>query len=121
MKYILQMVKTNQKLIAIYLLSGISSALLATVGIAYFQEIINDFSHKKIMLTTILIYGLIMGLSCIVSYVDEYPKNKLANGIYFFIKGLSLQKMSTIKYESYLDLNAGVLLQKIENGAISGK
>jgi hypothetical protein len=29
--------------------------------------------------------------------------------------------MNTIKYESYLDLNAGVLLQKIENGAISGK
>ena len=61
MKYILQMVKTNQKLVAIYLLSGISSALLATVGIDYFQEIINDFSNKKIMPTTMLIYGPSLG------------------------------------------------------------
>ena len=65
--------------------------------------------------------GLALGIKRIVSYADEYPKNKLANGIYLFIEGLSLQKMSTIKYESYLELNAGVLLQKIQNGAISGK
>ncbi len=100
---------------------GVTSALLSTLSISYFQKILEDFSHKNIMLGTILLYGLILAVSCILSYVDEYPQNKLANSIYFFIKGFALQKMNTIKYESYLDLNSGVLLQKIENGSMSGK
>ena len=121
MKYILTIIKDNYKLISIYIMLGVTSALLSTLSISYFQKILEDFSHKNIMLGTILIYGLILALGCILSYVDEYPQNKLANSIYFFIKGFALQKMSTIKYESYLDLNSGVLLQKIENGSMSGK
>ncbi|MBX9865964.1 MAG: ABC transporter ATP-binding protein/permease [Burkholderiales bacterium] len=121
MKYILTIIKDNYKLISIYIMLGVTSALLSTLSISYFQKILEDFSHKNIMLGTILIYGLILAVGCILSYVDEYPQNKLANSIYFFIKGFALQKMSTIKYESYLDLNSGVLLQKIENGSMSGK
>ena len=66
-------------------------------------------------------YGTTIILIPLLSYCEQKPKAYLTNGIYFYLKKLSLIKMSKISYEEYLKLGAGALLQKVEVGAAAGR
>lgn len=113
--------KQNKGMIFVYLLCGICVVFLQTYSIKYFEKIINNFNNGDITLFNIIFYGIIMLITCIISYLDTYPSNYLINKIYYDFKRLSITKMEKIDYASYLHLGLGKSTQLIETGARAGK
>ncbi|GAB2028075.1 hypothetical protein [Lactovum odontotermitis] len=60
-----------------YIILGIAHTLLNSLNIFYFQKLLNEFT-KGMSLQFILIYGVTLLLPLIISYISEYPENKLA-------------------------------------------
>lgn len=121
MKHLLDILYKRKLWTVIYILLGIILALSSAFSASYFQKVLDDFGGKKLLLETILIYGLVLLLICILNYLDEYPSCKLEQGIYLDFKLRAMRKMSTIDYEHYQTLGTGSLVQRIENGASAGK
>ena len=73
------------------------------------------------MLSSILVYGVIMLVNYMMNYLDEYPAKKLEHGIFLDFKLMALSKISRIDYMEYQKIGTGLLVQRIENGAQAGK
>ncbi|MFS6999804.1 ABC transporter ATP-binding protein [Carnobacterium maltaromaticum] len=121
MKKYKNILATYKKMSIVYLISGILISWLSAVTIFYFQKIIDSSSLLVVDKKAVLFYGLTLIFVPILSYLDEYPKNYLANNLYFHYKQESLKKVSLIRYDRYVNIGFGVLLQRIENGATAGK
>lgn len=121
MKYLMEIIKKNKSLVSIYLLSGILIAYLNNYNASFFQRLIDRFSDGSLSISTIIIYGVILSVICILNYLDEYPGRKLEHGIYLDLKLKALKKMSSIDYQMYQTMGTGKLVQRIENGASAGR
>ncbi len=121
MKHFSDILQKNKLLIIFYVLLGILLAFLNTFNASYFQKVIDDFGNTSISATTIIFYGLILVLLCVLSYLDEYPSRKLSEGLYLDFKIKALKKISIIEYTYYESLGTGNLVQKIESGSEAGK
>lgn len=121
MKHFFEILKKKKLWITVYMLLGIVLALLNAFSASYFQKVLDDFGDKNLSIRTISIYAVILILVCGLNYFDEYPSCKLSESIYLDFKLKAMEKMSTIDYRYYQSLGTGNLVQKIENGASSGK
>lgn len=121
MKHYVEILNKKKLGITIYILLGIVLALLNSFSASYFQKVLDDFGTNTLSITTLCIYGFVLVIVCGLNYIDEYPSCKLSESIYLDLKLKALRKMSIIDYKNYQSLGTGNLIQKIENGANSGK
>ena len=119
MKLFKQVLERNKKILILYLLIGISMTFLELYLVTYYQKILDGFKYQTLTLKPIIIYGILLIISTIFGYLDNYPEQKLKHGLYLDFKLQSLRKMQTIDYLEYQKLGTGNLIQKIEEGATS--
>lgn len=119
MKLFKQVLERNKKILILYLLIGISMTFLELYLVTYYQKILDGFQYQTLTLKPIIIYGILLIISTIFGYLDNYPEQKLKHGLYLDFKLQSLRKMQTIDYLEYQNLGTGNLIQKIEEGATS--
>ena len=117
MNYLKEIAGKNKIWICIYISLGIGLSFLSN----YFQKLIDKFTDGTLSLPVILVYGGLLLLLCLGNYLDEYPMQKLNNGIYLDLKLLALYKTSRIDYLAYQSMGTGKLIQRVENGAMAGK
>lgn len=108
MKKYKNILATYKKMSIVYLISGILISWLSAATIFYFQKIIDSSSLLVVDKKAVLFYGLTLIFVPILSYLDEYPKNYLANNLYFHYKQESLKKVSLIRYDRYVNIGFGV-------------
>lgn len=116
-----RIIKSNRSMISLYLSLGFIISFLTNFTVYYFQKIIDGLSAKTLAFNTIIIYSIILFLKYILNYFDQYPSKKLENSIYLDFKLFALEKIEKIQYSVYQKLGTGKLVQRIENGAASGK
>lgn len=121
MKLYKEVIKSNLKLIIFYVLLGILLAFLNLYCINYFQKVLDAFQLGNLTINMIIFYGFILIITTILNYVENYPEQKLKNGLYLNFKLQSLKKMKTINYLEYLKIGTGRLVQKVEDGSTAAK
>ncbi len=121
MNYLIEIVKKNKILVGSYLLSGILIAFLSSFNANYFQKLIDRFNDGTLSISNIIIYGIVLLAACVFNYLDEYPGCSLEHEIFLNLKLSALKKISRIDYQVYQTMGTGKLVQRIENGASSGK
>ena len=121
MKYLNEIIKKNKIWILIYIILGIGLSFLTNYSVSYFQKLIDRFTAGTLTLSGILFYCGLLLILCIASYLDEYPHQKLNNGIYLDLKLMALKKTSRIDYLAYQSIGTGKLIQRIENGSTAGR
>ena len=121
MNYLKEIAGKNKIWICIYISLGIGLSFLSNYNISFFQKLIDKFTDGTLSLPVILVYGGLLLLLCLGNYLDEYPMQKLNNGIYLDLKLLALYKTSRIDYLAYQSMGTGKLIQRVENGAMAGK
>ena len=121
MNYLKELAGKNKIWICIYISLGIGLSFLSNYNISFFQKLIDKFTDGTLSLPVILVYGGLLLLLCLGNYLDEYPMQKLNNGIYLDLKLLALYKTSRIDYLAYQSMGTGKLIQRVENGAMAGK
>lgn len=112
--------KYFKKDFSIYIGIGVAISLLSAANVFFFQKLLDEF-QRGFDVKNLLIYGATLISVPIISYLEQKPKTKLQNGIYFYLKKISLTKISKIDYLTYLKIGSGSLLQKIEAGANAGR
>jgi ATP-binding cassette subfamily B protein len=100
---------------------GVLIAFLNSFSAGYFQALIDRLNSGTLVFSSLIIYGGVQIILCIVNYVDEYPGRKLEHGIYLDLKLSALKKISRVDYQEYHKLGTGKLVQVIENGSEAGK
>jgi ATP-binding cassette subfamily B protein len=105
---------------SVYICVGIIVSFLNAINIFYFQKLLDGFG-RRIAIVNLVIYGLTIIIVPIISYLEQSPKMKLQNGIFFYLKETALTKISKISYLEYLKLGSGSLLQKVEAGSSAGR
>lgn len=121
MNYLKEIAGKNKIWICIYISLGIGLSFLSNYNISFFQKLIDKFTDGTLSLPVILVYGGLLLLLCLGNYLDEYPMQKLNNGIYLDLKLLALYKTSRIDYLAYQSMGTGKLIQRVENGSMAGK
>ena len=86
MKLFKEVIRNNLKLMIIYVILGISFTFLGLYATNYFQVIIDAFGNKSITLGMIIFYGIILLITAILGYIDNYPDRKLFNKLYLEFK-----------------------------------
>lgn len=121
MKYFRDIISKNRLLIISYIVTGVLIAFFDNFNAHYYQKLIDCFTDGSLSIKNIIVYGCALLFLCIINYYDEYPGNKLENGIFEDFKIKALKKISLIDYEAYEKLGTGKLIQRIENGSKAGK
>jgi len=121
MKQLFEIVKKNRLWIAVYVFAGIVLSFLSNFLANYYQTLIDRFALGTLSLSVIVLYGVLMLVNCLLSYLDEYPGRKLEHGIYLDLKLKALEKISRIDYLAYQRLGVGKLLAQIESGSSAGR
>ena len=121
MKLFKEVIKNNKKMIILYVLIGIVINFLDLYGVTYYQKILDAFQYKTLTLMPLVIYGILLIISTILGYIDNYPEQQLKNKLYFDFKLQSLKKMTTIDYLEYQKIGTGKLSQKVEDGATASR
>lgn len=121
MKLFKEVIRNNLKLMIIYVILGISFTFLGLYATNYFQVIIDAFGNKTITLGMIIFYGIILLITAILGYIDNYPDRKLFNKLYLEFKKQSMKKLKTIDYQEYTKIGTGRLSQQVEEGATAAR
>ena len=121
MHYMKKVIQKNRIWVLVYIAIGIFNSFMANFKAQYFQKIVDGLSLGTVMLSSILVYGVIMLVNYMMNYLDEYPAKKLEHGIFLDFKLMALSKISRIDYMEYQKIGTGLLVQRIENGAQAGK
>ena len=121
MKLFKEVIKNNLKMIIFYVLIGITITFLDLYGVTYYQKILDAFQFKTLTLTPLIIYGLLLLISTILGYIENYPEQQVKNKLYLDFKLQSLKKMKSIDYLEYLKIGTGRLAQKVEDGATASR
>ncbi|OTO30122.1 hypothetical protein A5876_000688 [Enterococcus sp. 3C8_DIV0646] len=109
-----------KKGLTVYIGIGIAVSFLSAANVFYFQKLLDSFG-KTFDWPVVFIYGLTLVLVPLLSYLEQKPKTKLHNSMYFYLKEQALVKISKIAYSEYLQIGSGALLQKTEAGAAAGR
>ena len=121
MKLFKEVIKNNLKLMIIYVIIGITFTFLGLYATNYFQVIIDAFSSKTITLSMIIFYGIILLITAVLGYIDNYPDRRLFNKLYLEFKKQSMKKLKTIDYQEYTKIGTGRLSQQVEEGATAAR
>lgn len=121
MKLFKEVIKNNWKMIVFYVLIGIVINFLDLYAVTYYQKILDAFQFGELTLLPLMVYGLLLVISTILGYVENYPEQQTINGLYLDFKLQALRKMKTIDYLEYQKFGTGRLIQKIEDGAIASR
>ena len=121
MKLFKEVLKENFKMILFYVIIGIVINFLELYSVTYFQKILDSFQVGNLTLIPLIIYGVILIVSTILGYVENYPEQQVKNKLYLDFKLQSLKKMMTIDYLEYLGIGTGKLTQNVEDGASAAR
>jgi ATP-binding cassette subfamily B protein len=121
MKLFKEVIKTNMKMIVFYVLIGITINFLNLYAVTYYQKILDAFQFKTLTIMPLVIYGILLIISTILGYIENYPEQQVKNKLYLDFKLQSLKKMKTIDYLEYQKIGTGKLSQKVEDGATASR
>ena len=121
MKLFKEVIKNNLKMIIFYVLMGIIIDFLDLYSVTYYQKILDDFQFKTLTLVPLIIYGVLLLVSTILRYIENYPEEHLKNKLYLDFKLQSLKKMKSIDYLEYQKIGTGRLTQKVEDGSAASR
>ena len=121
MKLFKEVIKNNLKIITFYVLIGIIINFLDLYSVTYYQKILDAFQFQTLTLIPLIIYGVLLLISTILGYIENYPEQQVKNKLYLDFKLQSLKKMKTIDYLEYQKVGTGRLTQKVEDGATSSR
>lgn len=109
--------------IVIYILLGFTIQFTSSLGIVVFQKIVDMalvVDRLGEISSFIIVYGILLGVTVFLNYLDEYPSVHLSNSITERLKILALSKISRIDYQAYQNMGTGQMIKVIENGAAAG-
>ena len=121
MKLFKEVIKNNLKMIIFYVLIGIIINFLDLYSVTYYQKILDAFQFHNLTLFPLITYGILLLISTILGYIENYPEQQVKNKLYLDFKLQSLKKMKTIDYLEYQKIGTGRLTQKVEDGATSSR
>lgn len=121
MKLFKEVIKNNLKMIIFYVLIGIIINFLDLYSVTYYQKILDAFQFQTLTLVPLIIYGILLLISTVLGYVENYPEQQVKNKLYLDFKLQSLKKMKTIDYLEYQKIGTGRLTQKSEDGAVASR
>lgn len=111
-------------LILLYIIMGFAAQLLNSLGIVYFQKILDSIHLNPDvgeLSKLIIVYGCMLAGICIINYLNEYPSVVLSNRFTERLKIMALHKISRVDYSAYQEIGTGEMIKVIENGAQAGK
>ena len=117
MKLFKEVLKENLKMILFYVLIGIAINFLDLYAVTYYQKILDAYQFGALTITPLLIYGVLLVISTILGYIENYPEQQVKNKLYLDFKLAALRKMKAIDYLKYQELGTGLLTQRVEDGA----
>ena len=121
MKLFKEVIKNNLKMIIFYVLIGIIINFIDLYSVTYYQKILDAFQYHTLTLVPLIIYGILLLMSTILGYVENYPEQQVNNKLYLDFKLQSLKKMKSIDYLEYQKIGTGRLTQKVEDGATASR
>ena len=121
MKLFREVLRENFKMILFYVIIGIVINFLELYSVTYYQKLLDSFQVGNLTLVPLIIYGVILIVSTILGYVENYPEQQVKNKLYLDFKLQSLKKMKTIDYLEYLSIGTGKLTQNVEDGASASR
>ena len=121
MKLFREVLRENFKMILFYVVIGVVINFLELYSVTYYQKILDSFQVGNLTLIPLIIYGVILIVSTILGYVENYPEQQVKNKLYLDFKLQSLKKMKTIDYLEYLSIGTGKLTQNVEDGASASR
>lgn len=121
MKLFNEVLIKNKKMIMFYVLIGIVINFLDLYGVTYYQKILDAFQYKTLTVMPLVIYGVLLIVSTILGYLENYPEQQVKNKLYLDFKLQSLKKMKSIDYLEYQKIGTGKLAQKVEDGASASR
>lgn len=121
MRLFKEVIKNNLKMIIFYVLIGIIINFLDLYSVTYYQKILDAFQFQTLTLVPLIIYGVLLLISTILGYVENYPEQQVKNKLYLDFKLQSLKKMKSIDYLEYQKIGTGRLTQKVEDGATASR
>ena len=121
MKLFKEVIISNKKMIIFYVLIGITINFLDLYGVTYYQKILDAFQYKTLTVMPLIFYGILLIISTILGYVENYPEQQVKNKLYLDFKLQSLKKMKSIDYLEYQKIGTGKLAQKVEDGATASR
>ena len=121
MKLFKEVIRENFKMILFYVIIGVVINFLELYSVTYYQKILDSFQVGNLTLVPLIIYGVILIVSTILGYVENYPEQQVKNKLYLDFKLQSLKKMKTIDYLEYLSIGTGKLTQNVEDGASASR
>lgn len=121
MNLFIEVIKKNRWMIVFYLVVGIIISFINLYSITYYQKILDDFQFKTLTIIPLVIYGLLLIISTILGYIENYPEQQVKNKLYLDFKGVALKKIKKIDYLEYQKFGTGRLIQKVEDGALASR
>jgi len=121
MKLFKEVIKNNLKMIMFYVLLGIILNFLELYSVTYYQKILDAFQFETLTIMPLLIYGILLVISTVLGYVENYPEQHVKNRLYLDFKLQSLKKMKSIDYLEYQKIGTGKLTQLVEDGATASR
>ncbi len=121
MKLFKEVIKNNLKMIIFYVLIGIAINFLDLYSVTYYQKILDAFQFHTLTLIPLITYGVLLIISTILGYIENYPEQQVKNKLYLDFKLQSLKKMKSIDYLEYQKIGTGRLTQKVEDGASASR
>jgi len=116
-----EVIKKNRWMIIFYLVVGIIISFINLYSITYYQKILDDFQFKTLTIIPLITYGVLLILSTVLGYIENYPEQQVKNKLYLDFKGVALKKIKKIDYLEYQKFGTGILIQKIEDGALASR
>ena len=121
MKLFKEVIKNNLKMLIFYVLIGIIINFLDLYSVTYYQKILDAFQFKTLTILPLVIYGILLVVSTILGYVENYPEQQVKNKLYLDFKLQALKKMKSIDYLEYQKIGTGRLTQKVEDGSTASR
>ena len=121
MRLFKEVIKNNLKMIIFYVLIGIIIIFLDLYSVTYYQKILDAFQFQTLTIVPLITYGVLLLISTILGYIENYPEQQVKNKLYLDFKLQSLKKMKSIDYLEYQKIGTGRLTQKAEDGATASR
>lgn len=98
MRLFKEVIKNNLKMIIFYVLIGIIINFLDLYSVTYYQKILDAFQFQTLTIVPLITYGVLLLISTILGYIENYPEQQVKNKLYLDFKLQSLKKMKSIDY-----------------------
>ncbi len=121
MRLFKEVIKNNLKMIIFYVLIGIIINFLDLYSVTYYQKILDAFQFQTLTIVPLITYGVLLLISTLLGYIENYPEQQVKNKLYLDFKLQSLKKMKSIDYLEYQKIGTGRLTQKAEDGATASR